>query len=151
MASNYTLVASHSSVQVLSPTATLNTVVATIETKPHGVIFDYWVAKDAWDAGTAPDILTAVAAGVEHVMSTEPVSDAVGTNQLSGSSLYAGTITFTVAYKVPGSAFPPATVDVDVPVTDFGQDTLDGVNAGLDNAHALIQQAYTQLKAAAAG
>ena len=151
MATNYDLLYSQSSIQVLSPTVSIDAVVCTIQTKPHRVILDYWVAKEAWDAGTAPAILEAVAGGVEHIMHTEPVSGAVGSTQLDANGLQAEFVTFTVAYQVPGSNTGPATVDQDVPVTDFGQDTFGGHNYGLEDASNLIQDAYAKLKAASDG
>lgn len=149
MAASYDLVTTQSSIQVISPTVVLDVVVATIKTKPHGVFLDYWIAKDAWDAGVAPTLLTAVADGVEHIMDTLPVSAAYGSTVLDPSGLLAELVTFTVAYQTPGSTFPPATVDVEVPVSDFGQDTLGGVNAGLDDVTAKIKDAYAKLQAAA--
>lgn len=149
MPAHYNLVTTQSSIQVISPTTVLDIVVATIQTKPSGVIFDYWLAKADFDEATAATILDAVAAGVEQIMSTQPVSAAVGSPQLDRSGLQAEIITFTVAYQTPGSVFPPATIDVEVPASDFGQDTLDGHNAGLEDATAKIARAYARLKAAA--
>ena len=151
MATNYDLLTSSSSIQVLSPTLTQPIVDVTMQTKPHGVIMDYWVDQDAWDAGTAPAILEAVAGGVEHIMHSEPVIAAIGSQQLDANGLLAQYVTFTVAYQVPGSNAGPATVEVDVPVGDFGQDTIAGENFGLADASTLIQDAYSKLKALAAG
>lgn len=151
MATNYDLLTSSSSVQVLSPTLTQPIVDALIQTKPHGVIMDYWLDQATWDAGEGPVLLEAVAGGVEHIMSTEPVSFATGTQQLDASGLLAQFVTFTVAYQVPGSTVGPATVDVDIPVTDFGQDTIAGENFGLADASAKIQAEYQKLVALAAG
>jgi len=151
MATNYDLVATESSIQVLSPTVTQPVVNATMRTKPHGVIFEYWLDKADWDAGTAPIILESVAGGVEHIMATEPVIAGVGGSQLDANGLLAQYITFTVAYQVPGATTGPLTVDVDVPVTDFGQDTIAGSNFGLADAAAIINDAYAKLQAAAAG
>ena len=151
MATNYDLLASQSSIQVLSPTLTQPVVDATLRTKPHGVIFEYWLDKADWDAGTAPALLEAVCGGVEHIMASEPVISGVGGAQLDASGLLAQYITFTVAYTPPGSTTPPLTVDVDVPVTDFGQDAIAGENFGLADAAAIIQDAYSKLVAAAAG
>lgn len=151
MATNYDLLTSQSSIQVLSPTIIQDVVVATIQTKPHKVIMDYWIDKTTWDAGMGPTLLEAVAGGVEHIMDTEPVSSAVGTSQLDTSGLQAEYVTFTVAYTPPDSTTGPATVDADVPVTDFGQDAIAGENFGLVDAHNIIQDAYAKLKALAAG
>lgn len=151
MPTHYDLIATESSRQVLSPTVSLRVVNATLQTKPSGAIFEYWLAKADWDAGTAPVILEAVAGDVEVIMQNEPVIGAVGGSQLDNNGLLAQYITFTVAYKVPGSLHDPLTLDVDVPVTDFGQDAIGGTNYGLADARQIIQTAYAQLQAAAAG
>lgn len=145
MATNYTLLTSSSSVQVLGPTLTQPIVDATIQTIPSNVVMDYWLDKATWDAGEGPVLLEAVAGGVEHIMSTEPVSGATGTQQLDSGGLLAQFVTFIVAYQVPGSNVGPATIDVDVPVTDFGQDAIAGNNYGLEDASARIQAAYQKL------
>lgn len=151
MATNYDALATQTSIQVLSPTVVLDAIDTTLRTKPSGVIFDYWLAKADFDAGTAGTLLEQVAGGVEHIMSTEPVIGGYGTSQLDKTGLLAQFVTFTVAYTVPGSISGPLTVDVDVPVTDFGQDAIAGENFGLADASALIQAAYANLQAVANG
>lgn len=151
MATHYTLLTSSSSVQVLSPTLVQPIVDATIQTKPSGVILDYWIDEATWKAGLGPILLENVAAGVEHIMASEPVTGAVGGQQLDPNGLLAQYVTFTVAYQVPGSNVGPATLDVDVPIGDFGQDAIAGENVGLQDAIAKIQAAYQQLVALANG
>jgi hypothetical protein len=151
MATYYDALSSQSSIQVLSPTVTLPVVNTVLRTKPHGVIFEYWLAKADFDAGTAGGLLEQVASDVEQIMAGEPVIAGVGGAQLDSSGLLAQYITFTVAYTPPGSTTGPLTADVDVPVTDFGQDVLGGVNAGLEDAAAKIQAVYAHLQSVAAG
>lgn len=149
MASNYDLIASQSSIQVLSPKVVQEVVVCTIQTKPSRAIFDYWIDRITWDAGDAPTILTAVAGDVEHVMTSQPVSGAFGGSELDKNGLLTELITFTVSYTPPGSLGVPVTVDVDVPVLDFGQGAIAGQNFGLNDAINRIATAYQQLVAAA--
>lgn len=151
MASNYDLLTTNSSVQVLSPTLTQPVIDATVKSKPSGVIFDYWIDETTWKAGEGPVLLENVAAGVEHIMASEPVIAGVGSQQLDAGGLLAQFVTFTVAYQVPGSTAGPATSDVDVPIGDFGQDSFQGQNFGLEDAHAKIQAEYARLEALAAG
>lgn len=151
MATNYNLLGTESSIQALSPTLTLPTVNSILQTIPHGVIFDYWLAKADFDAGTAPALLEAVCGGVEHIMTSQPVIAGVGNQRLDSNGLLAQFITFTVAYTPPGGTANAATVDVEVSVNDFGQDTIGGQNFGLNDAIAIIQAAYTKLEALAAG
>lgn len=151
MAANYQLLTTASSVQVLSPTLVQPIVDATIQTSPHGVIMNYWIDEITWKAGEGPALLEAVAGGVEHIMTSEPVIAGVGSQQLDANGLLAQFVTFTVAYQVPGSNAGPATVDVDVPVGDFGQSAIAGENFGLNDASARIQAGYQQLVALANG
>src|SRR5215469_8701240 len=150
MAANYTLLTTASTVQVLSPTLTQPVVDCTLQTKPSGVVFDYWMDQDTFNAENpnAAPILEAVCAGVEHIMASQPVIAGVGSQQLDPNGLLAQYITFVVAYQVPGSPVGPATLDVDVPVGDFGQDSIAGQNFGLEDAEKRIQQAYASLEAA---
>lgn len=110
---------------------------------------DYWIDKAAWDYGNGPPLLEAVAGGVEHIMQSQPVIAGVGSQQLDSNGLLAQIVTFTVAYQVPGSNVGPATVDVDIPVGDFGQDTIAGENFGLVDAENKIQAEYAKLQALA--
>lgn len=151
MAANYDLYPTYSTIQVLSPTLVQPIVDCPLRTKPSGVFFDYWVDQAVWDAGDAPALLEAVAAGVEHIMASQPVIAGVGSQHLDANGLLAQFVIFTVAYNVPGVTVGPSTVEVEVPVGDFGQDTIAGENFGLNDAIAKIQDAYSKLEAAAAG
>jgi hypothetical protein len=151
VATYYDPLSFQSSIQVLSPTYVLPVINTVLKTKPHGVIFEYWLPRDDFDAGTAGGLLEQVASDVEQIMSGEPVIAGSGGSQLDKNGLLAQFITFTVSYTPPGGTPNQLTADVDVPVTDFGQDVLGGVNAGLEDAAALIQAVYRNLQALAAG
>ena len=145
MAANYDLGPTASSVQVLSPTLVQPIVDCPIRTKPSGVILNYWIDKATWDAGLGPALLENVAAGVEHIMSSQPVIGAAGSQQLDANGLLSQFVTFIVAYTPPGSTLGAATLDVDVPIGDFGQDAIAGENFGLNDAEARIQAGYQGL------
>ncbi len=151
MAANYDLYPTSTTIQVLSPTLVQPVVDCPLKTKPSGVFFDYWLDKATFDAGDGAPILEAVCAGVEHIMQSQPVIAGVGSQQLDAAGLLAQFVTFTVAYQVPGSTGGPATVEVDVPVGDFGQDSFAGTNYGLVDAEDIIQTAYQKLAALASG
>lgn len=151
MATNYVLGPTSSTVQVLSPTLVQPVVDCPLTTIPSSVRFDYWLDQATFDAGEGPVLLEAVCGDVEHIMASQPVIAGVGSQQLDASGLLSQQITFTVAYTVPGSTAGPATVDVDVPVTDFGQGAIAGENFGLTDAETIIQTAYAKLKALATG
>jgi hypothetical protein len=151
VATNYDLYPTSSTIQVLSPTLVQPVVDCPLRTKPSGVFFDYWLDQATFDAGEGPVILEAVCAGVEHIMASQPVIAGVGAQQLDANGLLEQFITFTVAYQVPGSTTGPLTVEVDVPVGDFGQDAIAGTNFGLADAENIIQTAYQKLVALAGG
>ena len=151
MATNYDLLATATRIQVLSPTLTMPIVDATLQSKPTGMIFNFWVAKAAWDAGTAPALLEGVAQNAEHLIEATPAISGFGFEQLENSGLLKQYITYTVAATAPGGTPNALTVEVDIPISDLDQDTIGGTNYGLDDAEAKIQAAYDQLVAAAAG
>lgn len=149
MASNYQLVTSQSSTQVLSPTVVQEMVVATIQTQPHRVIADYWLTRQQWEDGEAAAILTAFAANIERVMSDPHVLRASSGRSLDASGLVASELTVTVGYSTPGSGFPPATVDVTIPASDLRPSDSGPGGSGVDAALGVIDAAYQQLAAAA--
>ena len=151
MATNYDLLATQNRVQVLAPNVTLRIVDCTLQTKPSGIIFAFWVAREAWDAGTAPAILEDVAHDADHLITATPAIAGFGFEQIEPSGLLKQYITYTVAATAPGGPVNALTVDVDIPVGDLGQGAIAGENFGLADAEAKIQAAYDQLVAAAAG
>lgn len=151
MAANYVLVASQSSIQVLSPTVVQDVVVITIQTLPSRVIADIWVTKHEWDQGSTATTLEGFAANIEKVMASPKVESASGGQALDASGLLASEITFQVGYTPPGSAFPPATVDVVIPATQLRPEDVFGSEPGVTAALTEIDTAYGQLVAAAGG
>lgn len=151
MATHYDLLATESKVQVLSPTLTQPVVDATLRSKPTGIIFNYWVDKAVWDAGVAPTLFEAVAGDVEALIAQTPAISGFGFEDLDANGLLQQFITFVVAATAPGGTPNALTIDVDIPVGDFGQGVVAGENFGLNAAIALIDAAEKQLTAAAAG
>lgn len=149
MAGNYQLVTSQSSTQVLSPTVVQEMVVATIQTQPHRVIADYWLTRQQWEDGEAAQLLTTFAANIERIMSDPHVLRASSGRSLDASGLLASELTVTVGYATPGSAFPPATVDVTIPASDLRPTGNGPGGSGVDQALTTIDAAYQQLAAAA--
>ena len=70
---SYALLASESTVQVLSPTLTNDVVYCTIHTQPSGVIASMPVPKLAFDANSAKPELTAFANAIEQIMAAPRV------------------------------------------------------------------------------
>lgn len=151
MATNYDLLATNSTIQVLSPTLIEPIVDCVLSTKPTGIVFDYWVDKAVWDAGDAAPLLEQVAGNVEHLIASTPAIGGFGVQHLSDSGLLSQAVVFTVAATAPGGLPNSLTVEVEVPIGDLDQETFAGQNFGLAAAEALIQDAYNKLTAAAAG
>ena len=149
MASNYQLVSSQSSIQVLSPTVVQDVVVVTIQTIPHRVTASIWLTQREWDDGLAPATLEGFATNIETIMDSPKVVGASGGQSLDASGLLASEIVFTVGFQTPGSPFPPATIDVSVPATQLRPEDVAGHEPGVDAALSEIDHAYQQLAAAA--
>lgn len=151
MADNFNLVASQSSIQVISPTVVQEVVVITIQTRPHNVIADIWVTQQEWDTGATGVTLTGFAANIETVMRSPKVVGASTGQTLDANGLLQSEITFVVGYQPEGSAFPPATVDVTVPANQLRPEDVMGTEPGVTAALAAIDNAYQTLVAAAGG
>lgn len=151
MAANYTLVASQSSIRVISPTVVQDVVVVTIQTLPSRVIADIWIPKPEWDQGQAGNALEAFAANIERIMESPRVVAASSGQSLDASGLLQSDLTFTVGYTTPGSAFPPATVDVTVAASELRPEGAGTSAPGVTAALAEIDAAYDLLAAVAGG
>ena len=142
---NYTLIASQSSIQVISPTVVQDVVVITIQTQPHGVIADIWVTKDEWDKGTTGVTLSGFAANIEKIMASPQVVGATTGSVLDPNGLLQSEISFVVGYAPPGSPYPPATVDVDISANSLRPEDVMGQEPGVTAALAAINTAYQNL------
>lgn len=142
---NYTLIASQSSIQVISPTVVQDVVVITIQTQPHGVIADIWVTKDEWDKGTTGVTLSGFAANIEKIMASPQVVGATTGSVLDPNGLLQSEISFVVGYAPPGSPYPPATVDVDISANSLRPEDVMGQEPGVTAALGKINTAYQNL------
>lgn len=147
----YTVLTSHSSIQVLSATLVLDTVTTQIRTTPSGVIAEYWLAKADFDSGTKTVLLQTFADNIETIMAGGKVIAGSGAESVDANGLIQQTVNFVVAYTPPGSITGPLTVEVEVPTTDLGGTTEFGGNYGLQSAEAIIDTAYQNLVTLAGG
>jgi hypothetical protein len=147
MASNYTVIGSESSIQVLSPTLTQPIVQTTLVTSPSKVVASLALDQADFDAGTAGAILEPFAANIETIMGMNIVIAGQGSQSLDPNGLLQDSVDFTVQYvnpAVPGSSL---TVVVSIPagmltaVEEFG-----GVG-GIATAEQMIRDAYDKLAA----
>jgi hypothetical protein len=148
---SYALIASESTVQVLSPTVVNDVVYCTIQTQPSGVIASMPVQKNVFDSGTAGPELTALADAIEQIMALTEVVAATGTQTIDSSGLIADQVAFTVEYVPPGTTSTSITAEALVPIGYLNfTDALIG-QTSLANTEAIITAVYNNLQNAAGG
>lgn len=148
---SYTLLASESTVQVLSPTLTNDVVYCTIHTQPSGVIASMPVAKLAFDASSAQPELHAFATAIEQIMARPEVVAATGEQTIDRNGLLADNVTFMVQYTPAGTTPTEITADVVIRVAELNfEDALIGATL-LEDVVAKITATYDRLKASASG
>jgi hypothetical protein len=147
----YTLIGSDSVVQVLSPTVTQDSVVATIQTSPTGVVATTVVSQAAFDNNSAAEELTALADNIEELIAQGKATGGSGTSSLDSSGLTVYYVTFTVGYNPPNAPTGTVTVDVDVPVNLLTVSDPEINTTLLAEAEKLIDNAYNSLVALSGG
>ena len=148
----YTLIASETTVQQISPTLSYPVEYATIQTSPSGVIASLPLAKIDFDAGTAAPLLTDYANNIELMMRQTGVVAGVGNQTLDENGLIQDNVVFTVSYNPPGSKTGAITTEAVVPtglLTEGGDPAFEQVV--LQQAEAIISAAYKSLVALAGG
>lgn len=148
---SYTLIASTSTVQVLSTTGSQEAVVATIQTAPSGVVASIAVSRVSFDANSAAETLTALADNIETIIGQGKATGGTGTSDLDANGLTEYFVTFTVAYNPPSAPPGQVTVDVDVPVNLISVSDPTINETLLAEAEALIDKAYNSLVALSKG
>jgi len=142
---SYILIGSASVVQVLSPKVTQDTVVATIQTVPSGIIVAMPVPQESFDAGDAGPILSTLADGIEAIIGQGKAIGGSGTSALAPSGLTEYFVTFEVGYNPPGAPSGTVTADVNVPVGLLAEGVSVGGYSSLAAAEAIIDKAYQNL------
>lgn len=148
----YTLVASETTSQVISPTIVRPVVYATIETKPSGVIASLAVDKAQFDAGASGLLLSDYAGNIEQLMALEHVIAGQGSQTLDNNGLLADNVVFTVEYKPAGSGAVSVTAEAVVPtglLSEGGDPAIERVL--MAQAVEIINTVYENLVAAAGG
>ena len=133
---SYSLVASYSTVQVLSPTLTQKIVYCTIKTTPSEVIASLPIDADFFGQNEGNRQLEAFAEAIERVMAINYVIAGVGNQTIDPTGLLADFVTFIIQYPTPPTAGTSITAEADVPVTlldftdpTFGDDLLHEVES----------------------
>lgn len=147
----YTLIASSSTRQVLSQTATQDAVLVTIQTDPSQVVATTVVSRVSFDNNQSAEELTALAGNIEIIMSQGKAIGGTGTSDLDNNGLTEYFVTFTVGYNPPGAPPGQVTVDVDIPIGLLEVDDPAIERYAMQQAEAKIDAAYSHLQNLAAG
>ena len=148
----YSLIATETTVQVLSPTIVMDVVYATIQTTPSGVVCSLALAKADFDAGTAGTLLQFYADNVEQLVTYQHVIGGVGTQTIDATGLIQENVAFVVQYvptSPPGTAITAEAVVPAGLLTEGGDPLFEGILMG--EARAIIDKVYANLQAAAGG
>lgn len=148
----YSLLATESTVQVLSPTVVMDVVYATIQTTPSGVICSLAVPKSEFDAGTAGPLIQSFANDVEELATYQHVIGAEGTQTIEATGLIQDNVAFIVQYvpaNNPGTAITAEAVVPNGLLTEGGDPQFESVL--IAQAKAIIDGVYANLVSAAGG
>jgi hypothetical protein len=147
---SYGLVASETTVQVLSPTLVLPIEYVTIQTQPSGVIASLGVSRATFNAGGSGILLQDYANNIELLMTFPHVIAAQGSQSLDTNGLIADNVVFTVEYVPAGANVTSVTAEAVVPsgwLSEGGDPAIERVL--IAKAEAIITGVYDNLAAAA--
>lgn len=148
----YDLLASESTVHVLSTSDVIDAVRATIQSPSHGIVASSIVPAEVWGKTAGTQQLAQVAFDVDWLIDHTAATAGIGNTAIDANGLLAQVVTFTVAYTPAGSTMPPVTSTVDVPMPWLEQlIPAGGTSVGLQNAQALIDAEEAKLKTMAGG
>ncbi len=148
----YGLVASETTVQVISPTVVVDIEYVTIQTQPSGVIASLPVIRQEFNQGTAGPLLQDYANNIELMMSQPHVIAGQGSQTLDSNGLLADNVVFTVQYVPAGGTASSVTAEAVVPtrlLSEGGDPAIEQVV--LPQAEAIISGVYNNLVAMAGG
>lgn len=143
----YNLLASESTVHVLSTQDTIDAQRATIETSSHNAVVSSIVPQTIWGTAEGTNQLNQVAFDVDYIIDHTAAIAAIGNQSIDASGLLQQVVTFTVAYTPAGSTLPPLTTTVDVPMPLLEEVIApNGPHPGLDAAIAIVDAAEASLQ-----
>jgi len=148
---SYQLIASETTVQVLSATVVNDVEYCTIQTSPTGVIASMPVSLVAFNANCAGEELTAFADAIEQLIADTSAVAATGVQTLDDNGLLQDQVAFTVQYVPAGSAGTSITATALVPVGLLSQSDPEIESTLLTEAEQIIHGVYANLQNAAGG
>lgn len=147
----YALLASYTTVQVVSPTLVNDVLYCTVSTLPSGVIASLPVPQGEFESVLTSVVLEGYALAIEEVMKLPSVTAGSGIQTIDTSGLLADAVSFTVQYVQSGTSGTSVTAQAVVPVTELqGVETSPGV-IDITAAKAIIDGVYASLQNAAGG
>ena len=147
----YTLLASTSTVQVISSTIVNNVVYCTIETSPSNVIASIPVSQASFNNNQSAQELTALADNIETLIGRGHITGGQGVQTLDSNGLLVDQISFTVEYIPSGATSSNITAEALVPVNLLSIDDPAIDRVLLDEAETIITKVYNNLANAASG
>jgi hypothetical protein len=149
---SYGLVASETTVQVVSPTVVIDIEYVTIQTQPSGVIASLPVMAFEFNGGTAGPLLQSYADNIELMMQQPNVIAGQGSQTLDPNGLLADNVVFTVQYVPTGGTATSITAEAVVPnglLAEGGDPTIQA--SLLAQAEQIISDTYNNLVLMAGG
>ena len=147
----YSLVASYSTVQVLTPTLVNDVQYCTIQTSDSSVFASIPVSAASFNDNQAASELTNFATAIEQIMGLDGVIAGVGGQQIDPNGLLADYVVFTVALPSSGTSSGSVTAEASVPVglLDFSDAEIGRTLEG--QAEDIISATLASLQSAAGG
>lgn len=148
---SYSLQASESTVQVLSPTVVNEIVYCTILTSPSGVLASKPVSDTAFSHNKASVDLTNFTNAIEDIMTNKAVIAGVGSQAIDPNGLIQDNVDFTIQYVPPGSTSTSITAVASVPVGLLNFSDGEIGSTLLQEVDAIINGVLANLKSLASG
>lgn len=148
---SYLLQDSYDTVQVLSPTLSVDAIYCTIVSLPSGSVLQRTVPKDEFDRDQGQGILASLSQAVEDLISGGLATGAYGAQEPDDSGLIQDVVVFTVGYVPQGVIAGTITTTVSIPVNILTADTSIIGGSGLESPAQLLRDAYDRLAAMATG
>ena len=148
----YILLASETTVQVLSPTVVTDVLYCTIQTQPSNAVVSITIPYGTDPFTNTSGRLQLLNNAVEEVLALDHVTAAVGSQTLDANGLLVDNVTFTVEYFPPANQGTSITADAVVPVSVLvANQSGPSYQADISGAEAIIDPVYDGLVSISGG
>ena len=148
---SYTLIASSSTVQVISPTVVNDVLYCTIETNISHVIASYAIPQGTFESVNSAEALTFFARGIEEIMALDYVIAGTGSQTLDANGLLIDNVVFTVQYVQPGTTGTTVTAEAVCPVATLTGASVSPGKPDVSAAKAIVDATLADLQKLAGG